>query len=79
MYYIFAAFNGAAFIHMFFFAHETKGFTLEEMDDIFDSGRPAWKGGHKPTSRFEELQKDIEQGKVKVSVPAIEEEKKGSE
>ena len=36
MYMIFAAFNGAAFIHMFFTAPETKGITLEEMDDVFD-------------------------------------------
>ena len=36
MYMIFAAFNGIAFIHMFFTAPETKGITLEEMDDVFD-------------------------------------------
>ena len=36
MYMIFAAFNGVAFIHMFFTAPETKGITLEEMDDVFD-------------------------------------------
>lgn len=33
---IFAAFNGAALIHMFLTAPETKGKTLEEMDDVFD-------------------------------------------
>lgn len=38
---IFAAFNGAACVHMFLFAHETAGLTLEEMDELFDSGRPA--------------------------------------
>lgn len=37
--------NAAASFHMFFTAHETKGFTLEEMDDVFDSGVPAWKRG----------------------------------
>lgn len=36
MYMIFAAFNGAALIHMFLTAPETKGKTLEEMDDVFD-------------------------------------------
>lgn len=36
MYMIFAAFNGAALVHMFFTAPETKGKTLEEMDDVFD-------------------------------------------
>lgn len=33
---IFAAFNGAATIHMFLFAPETRGMTLEEMDTVFD-------------------------------------------
>lgn len=33
---IFAAFNGAAFVHMFLTAPETKGKTLEEMDEVFD-------------------------------------------
>lgn len=28
---------------MFFCAHETKGYTLEEMDAVFDSGAPAWR------------------------------------
>jgi hypothetical protein len=65
MYYIFGAFNAAAFIHMTLMAPETKGFTLEEMDDVFDSGRPAWKR-HKKTSRLDELQREIEAGNLKV-------------
>ncbi|KAK4187041.1 general substrate transporter [Podospora australis] len=68
MYYIFAAFNGAAFIHMSLMAPETKGFTLEEMDEVFDSGQPAWKK-YKKRSRLEELEREIEAGNVKVSVP----------
>ncbi|KAK4235759.1 MFS sugar transporter-like protein [Achaetomium macrosporum] len=68
MYYIFGAFNGAALIHMTLFAPETKGFTLEEMDDVFDSGRPAWKK-HEKRSRLEELQREIEAGNLKVSIP----------
>ncbi|XDG05817.1 hypothetical protein ABKA04_005432 [Annulohypoxylon sp. FPYF3050] len=67
MYMIFAAFNGAACVHMFLFAHETAGLTLEEMDELFDSGRPAWRP-NKP-SRLDALQKDIEQGNVQVSAP----------
>ncbi|KAF3163057.1 MFS sugar transporter [Orbilia oligospora] len=44
MYFIFASFNGAALIHMFFTAEETKGRTLEEMDDVFSgSWWKAWK------------------------------------
>ncbi|KAL2144007.1 hypothetical protein VTI28DRAFT_9689 [Corynascus sepedonium] len=68
MYYIFGAFNGAAFVHMTLMAPETKGFTLEEMDEVFDSGRPAWKK-HKKSSRLEELAREIEEGKLKVAVP----------
>ncbi|KAL2015958.1 hypothetical protein VTK56DRAFT_4493 [Thermocarpiscus australiensis] len=68
MYYIFGAFNGAAFIHMTLMAHETKGFTLEEMDEVFDSGKPAWKK-HEKKSRLDELEREIETGKVQVSVP----------
>ncbi|KAL2262776.1 hypothetical protein VTK26DRAFT_70 [Humicola hyalothermophila] len=71
MYYIFGAFNAAAFIHMTLLAPETKGFTLEEMDDVFDSGRPAWKK-HKKRSRLEELEREIEAGNLKVAVPAGE-------
>lgn len=60
--------NAAAFIHMFFTAYETKGYTLEEMDDVFDSGIPAWKTRTK-TSRLEVLEKEIEQGNLKVVAP----------
>lgn len=68
MYMIFATFNGAAFIHMFLTAPETKGKTLEEMDEVFDSGLPAWKSVPKG-SRLDQLQKDIEAGNIKVSAP----------
>lgn len=54
---------------MFFMAPETKGYTLEEMDDIFDSGVPAWKSGHK-VSRLEVLEKEIQEGNMKVAAPA---------
>jgi hypothetical protein len=37
------------------------------MDIVFDSGIPAWRKLPEG-SRLDELQKDIEQGKVKVSV-----------
>lgn len=53
---------------MFFAAYETKGYTLEEMDDVFDSGVPAWKTRTK-TSRLEALEKEIEQGNLKVDAP----------
>ena len=66
MYYIFGAFNAAAFVHMALLAPETKGYTLEEMDEVFDSGRPAWKKREKK-SRLDELEREIEAGNVKVS------------
>ncbi|KAF2097181.1 general substrate transporter [Rhizodiscina lignyota] len=71
MYMIFAAFNGAAFIHMFLTAPETKGKTLEEMDEVFDSGRPAWKSVPKG-SRLDRLQEDIEKGNLKVAGGALD-------
>lgn len=62
---IFAVFNGIALIHMFLAAPETKGKTLEEMDEVFESGKWAWQGVPKE-SRLEALSKDIEKGAIKV-------------
>ncbi|KAI9770834.1 MAG: MFS sugar transporter [Geoglossum umbratile] len=72
MYMIFAAFNGVAFIHMFLTAPETKGKTLEEMDEVFDSGLPAWRSVPKG-SRLDRLEKEIEQGTIKVDAPVTAE------
>lgn len=58
-----------AFIHMFLTAPETKNFTLEEMDDVFDSGIPAWRKAKKG-SRLDELQQEIAQGKLGTNEPA---------
>ncbi|KAF2111861.1 high affinity glucose transporter [Lophiotrema nucula] len=69
MYMVFAAFNGAALIHMFLTAPETKGKTLEEMDTVFDSGIAAWKAVPKG-SRLDQLQRDIEKGELKVQTGA---------
>jgi MFS family permease len=66
MYMIFGTFNAMAFIHMFLTAPETKGRSLEEMDEIFDRGIPAWKTST-VSSRGDQLQRDIEAGNVKVS------------
>ncbi|KAI0191891.1 general substrate transporter [Astrocystis sublimbata] len=65
MYLIFAAFNGAACIHMFLAAPETKEYTLEEMDEVFDEGRPAWRA-HRNTNKLDGLTREIEMGNVKV-------------
>jgi hypothetical protein len=62
---LFGAFNGIAFIHMFLTAPETKGKSLEEMDEVFDSGRPAWREGTKG-SRLDVLEREIREGGVKV-------------
>jgi MFS family permease len=64
MYMIFATFNGLALIHVFLSAPETKGKTLEEMDDVFDSGVPAWRGVPKG-SRMDTIAHDIEEGGIK--------------
>lgn len=47
---------------MFFAAHETKRHTLEEMDDIFDSGLPPWKTSKMTSSRSEQLAEEIAKG-----------------
>lgn len=51
---------------MFLTAPETKGFTLEEMEDVFNSGLPAWKRYR--SDRLEQLEKDIQDGNLKVKV-----------
>ncbi|KAK5995342.1 MFS glucose transporter mfs1 [Cladobotryum mycophilum] len=61
-------FNAVAFIHMFLCAPETKGYTLEEMDEVFDSNLPAWRKLNKK-SRLDELEFQIQQGNVKVLPP----------
>jgi len=53
---------------MFLTAPETKGKTLEEMDEVFESGLPAWKSLPKG-SRLDQLEKDIEAGNLKVAQP----------
>jgi len=44
-YYIFGGFNFAAFLHVWFMFPETKGRTLEEIEDVFAQGHTfaAWK------------------------------------
>ena len=44
-YFIFGAFNFAAFIHIFFCFPETAGRTLEEIEEVFDQGNifTAWR------------------------------------
>lgn len=66
-YFMFGAFNGIAFINMFLLAPETKGRTLEEMDEVFDSGIPAWKK-LPPSTKLEDLEKQIKEGNLKVSL-----------
>ncbi|KAF9954726.1 hypothetical protein BGZ72_004334 [Mortierella alpina] len=56
-YFIFAVFCVAMTIHVFFMFPETKGRTLEEMDELFNSDFPAWKTRAMPESH---LQRDIE-------------------
>jgi hypothetical protein len=64
MYMIFGTFNGLALVHMFLCAPETKGRTLEEMDEVFDSGVPAWQKVDS-SKRLERLRREIEHGQAK--------------
>ena len=61
-YFVFACFNVAGAIHTFLAAHETKRRTLEEMDDVFDSGLPAWKSSKIKSHRLEQLAEEIAKG-----------------
>ena len=76
IYMIFGTFNALAFIHIFFTAPETKNFTLEEMDAVFEGsgGRP-WRRHPMPgstvpkASTLDELERQIAHGDVKVNMP----------
>ncbi|KAL8871250.1 MAG: hypothetical protein Q9174_002880 [Haloplaca sp. 1 TL-2023] len=67
MYVVFAAFNGCAAAQVWFSVRETKGKTLEEMDEVFESGMPAWRGVSRG-SRLDRLQREIAEGVVKVGL-----------
>ena len=68
MYMIFGSLNILAFIHVFFAAPETKGKTLEEMDDVFDAKKPPWERRFSG-SRLDAIQRDIENGDLKIMPP----------
>lgn len=51
---------------MFLTAPETKGYTLEEMDEVFDTGVAPWRR-KKIASRLEEIERDIAEGNLKVT------------
>jgi len=73
-YLVFGTFNACAAIHLFLTAHETKrryhnlvlegsNFcrTLEEMDEVFESGLPAWKSSQLRPGRLENLADELAQ------------------
>ena len=49
---------------MLLMAHETKGYTLEQMDDVFDQGGYAWERKKKPVSRVEAMESQVEASDV---------------
>ncbi|OCL09216.1 MFS sugar transporter-like protein [Glonium stellatum] len=69
MYMIFGAFNFMAVIQVFFTIPETKNFTLEEMEIVFE-GRP-WGRGRLKESVIEDIEQQIACGVMKVSTPMI--------
>ncbi|GAA6022344.1 hypothetical protein JCM10207_003294 [Rhodosporidiobolus poonsookiae] len=63
-YFLYMTFNCCAAIHVFFMFPETKGFTLEEMEEVFDGNAfTAWKAGKNVRRRAVE-------GDVEASPPA---------
>lgn len=52
--------NGLALMHIYYAAYETKGYTLEEMHEAFDSRLPPWKF-RQGESRVEALASRIRQ------------------
>ncbi|KAK9312100.1 general substrate transporter [Lipomyces starkeyi] len=73
MFFIFASFNWAAFIHVLIAAPETMQRTLEELDEIFEHGAPLWKSiRYKPAmNKLDLLAQDIERTRCRTpqSVP----------
>ncbi|KAK3816916.1 MAG: general substrate transporter [Linnemannia elongata] len=61
-YFIFAAFCVAMTIHVFFMFPETKGRTLEEMDELFNSDVPAWKTHSQPNQPHQNQLDDSSNG-----------------
>ncbi len=49
---------------MLLMAHETKGYTLEQMDDVFDRGGHAWERKKKSVSRVEAMESQVEASDV---------------
>ena len=48
---------------MFLAAHETKRRTLEEMDEVFDSGEWAWRSAKIRSARLEQLADELAKDK----------------
>ncbi|KAL8970080.1 MAG: hypothetical protein Q9183_001689 [Haloplaca sp. 2 TL-2023] len=67
MYVVFAGFNACAAAQVWLSVRETKGKTLEEMEEVFESGMPAWRGVSRG-SRLDKLQREIAEGVVKVGL-----------
>ncbi|KAK9369644.1 general substrate transporter [Lipomyces kononenkoae] len=68
LFFIFAAFNVMAFLHVLVAAPETKRRTLEELDEIFEHGDPLWKSfwAQSESTKLENLARDIELGLTRV-------------
>ena len=72
MYMIFGAFNFIAMAQVFFTIPETKNFTLEEMEIVFE-GRP-WSRGRPKESAIEDIEQQIACGVMKIPVPMVVQE-----
>ncbi|KAK9327301.1 general substrate transporter [Lipomyces starkeyi] len=72
VFFIFGTFNILAFIQVWFTAPETKKRTLEEMDEVFEHGKPLWKSffDRRESDKLEMLARDIENERLRHSTRA---------
>lgn len=71
-YLVFGIFNIAMFVHVFFAFVETKGKTLEEVEDVFASNLPAWKTrAVTEERRVDKLADAIARGEKGAAIPAV--------
>ncbi|KAK9241793.1 hypothetical protein V1506DRAFT_563433 [Lipomyces tetrasporus] len=72
VFFIFGTFNILAFIQVWFTAPETKKRTLEEMDEVFEHGKPLWKSffDRRESDKLEMLARDIENERLRESTRA---------
>ena len=72
VYMIFGTFCAAAFVHVFFFFQESRGRSLEEMNEIFDNNTFAFGKIHIPQRTLSDRMKEAEMFKEEGEQPSQE-------